>query len=94
MSEKFHKSQKTTPSDWDRRCWFHAVVNSLISTGIVILGYQLNNDYGLELFILVPVLTGFVVAFTSRGIGIFPILFSTCLLSMLIFLITACSIFD
>lgn len=89
MSEKFHKSQKTTPSDWDRRCWFHAVVNSLISTGIVILGYQLNNDYGLELFILVPVLTGFVVAFTSRGIGIFPILFSTCLLSMLIFLITA-----
>ena len=89
MTEESHKTRKNVPSNWDRRCWFHAIVNSLVATGIVILGYQLNNDYGWGLFIAVPVLTGFVVAFTSRGIGIIPILFSTCLLSMIIFLVTA-----
>ena len=89
MTEESHETRKNVPSNWDRRCWFHAIVNSLVATGIVILGYQLNNDYGWGLFIAVPVLTGFVVAFTSRGIGVIPILFSTCLLSMIIFLVTA-----
>ena len=89
MSEE-SETQKNKDSifRWDSRCWYHAIVNSLVASGVVILGYNLNHDYGPGLFIMVPFLTGFVIAFTSRGRGMLTIMLLTSLLCSVLFLIS------
>jgi len=89
MSEESEtEKNKNSIFRWDRRCWYHAIVNSLVASGVVVLGYNLNHDYGLGLFIMVPFLTGFVIAFTSRGRGMLAIMLLTSLLCSLLFLTT------
>ena len=89
MSEE-SETQKNNGSifRWNRRCWYHSIVNSLVASGVVVLGYNLNHDYGPGLFIMVPFLTGFVVAFTSRGRGMLAIMLLTSLLCSVLFLIS------
>ena len=89
MSEQSEPEKKDNSIfRWDRRSWYHSVVNSLVASGVVVLGYNLNHDYGPGLFIMVPFLTGFVIAFTSRGRGMFKIMLLTSFLCSVLFLIS------